>query len=152
MVVNSEDEYITAIGGNPSRFLDVEIVYPVTITQFGQTIVLNDDGDVCDFYNTLREDCANKPAHIQFFYNEGPGTPINCAYFIEYPVKITLLGTTIEIQDRQQYRDLLNASPNALNGIELVYPVSVYQVQDDDKFTFDADAEICDYLENVCQY
>lgn len=152
VVVNNEDEYIPAIGGNPSRFLDVEIVYPVTITQFGQEIVLTSDDDVCEFTKTLSEPCENKPAHIQFFYNEGSGTPSNCAYFIEYPVEIILDGTSIQIQDLEQYRAELNASPDALDNIELVYPVSIFQFQSSDEFTFEEDADICDYLDNICEY
>ena len=152
VVVNNKDEYIPAIGGNPSRFLDVDIVYPVTITQFGQQIVLNSDDEVCEFVKTLSEPCENKPAHIQFFYNEGGGTPINCAYFIEFPVEIHLDGTTIQIQDSEQYRAVLNASPGAYNDIELVYPVTIIQFEDGDEITFEEDSDICDYLENICIY
>jgi hypothetical protein len=152
VVVNNQDEYIPAIGGNPSRFLGVEIVYPVTITQFGQQIVLNNDDEVCEFTKTLSEECENKPAHIQFFYNEGGGMPSNCAYFIDYPVEITLDGTTIQIQDPEQYRAELNASPGAYADIELVYPVTIYQFEDYDKITFQQDSDICDYLENLCEY
>ena len=152
VVVNNENEYIPAIGGNPSRFLDVEIKYPVTITQFGQEIILTSDDDVCQFYKTLGEPCENKPAHIQFFFNEGGGTPVNCAYFIDYPVEIILDGAQLQIQDGQQYRDELNASPDALDNIELVYPVTIYQFEDGDEITFEEDADICDYLDNICEY
>lgn len=148
VVVNNEDEYIPAIGGNPSRFLEVEIVYPVTVTQFGREIVLESDDDVCDFHETLGEPCENKPAHIQYFYNEGGGVPINCAYYIPYPVEITLDGNTILIQDGQDYRDQLDTSPDAYDEIELVYPVNIIKFQTGRQLRFDSDDEICEYLNN----
>lgn len=149
VVINNDDEYIPAIGGNPSRFLPTELVYPITITQFGRDIVLTSDNDVCEFYDTLGEACENKPAHIQFFFNEGPGKPINCTYLIDYPVEINLNGTVIEIESRDDYEAELNASPNAYDDITLVYPVNAYNL-DGDRITFDAEPEICEFL-NDCQ-
>jgi hypothetical protein len=149
VVVNNEDEYIPAIGGNPSRFLDVEIVYPVTIFQFGREIVLNSDAEVCEFYKTLDEPCEDKPAHIQFFFNEGGGVPINCAYFIEFPLEIVLNADTIQVQSRDDYLAELN-TPNAYDEIELVYPVSAINFNSGQQISFGTDADICDYLDN-CQ-
>lgn len=148
VVINSGNEYIPAVGNNPSRIIPAEIVYPVTITQFGQEIVLNSDDDVCAFYNTLIEPCENKPAHIQFFFNEGGGVPINCAYFIEYPVEITRNGNSIEIQTRDEYLTELNTT-GAYDEIELVYPVAAFKFSDNQQVTFDSDSDICDYL-NDC--
>lgn len=150
VVLNNDSQYLPAIGGNPSRLPKAELVYPVTITQFGRTIVLNSDQDVCAFSKTLNEVCQNKPAHIQFFFNEGPGTPINCTYFIDYPVTITLNGTNINVQTRDAYIQLLNSSSNAYNNIKLVYPVTAWRFRNNQQLTFGADAEICQYLNN-CQ-
>jgi UDP-N-acetylmuramyl-tripeptide synthetase len=123
--------------------------YLATITQFGRDIVLNSDEDVCAFHETLSEDCENKPAHIQFFFRGGSGSPINCAYFIEYPVGINLNGNVIEIDSRNEYLAVLNASPTAYDDITLVYPVSAFKLNDDE-IIFGADAEICEFLNN-CQ-
>ena len=150
--VNNEDEYIQAIGGNPSRFGDVEIVYPVNITQFGQEISLNSDQDVCEFWETLVAPCEERPAHIQFFFNEGGGVPSNCAYYIDFPVTIELDGMPIQIQTNADYQSELNASPDAFDGIELVYPLTVIQFQDGDEITFASDDDICDYFNNICEY
>lgn len=152
VVVNNEGEYIPAIGGNPSRFLDVEIVYPVTITQFGREIVLNSDVDVCEFWETLTAPCEDRPAHIQFFFNEGGGVPSNCAYFIDFPVSIELDGMPIQIQSNADYLSELNASPDAYDQIELVYPLTVIQFQDGDEISFQSADDICDYFNNICEY
>lgn len=150
VVINNDDEYLPAIGGNPSQFLEVELIYPITITQFGRDIVLNNDSDVCDFNSTLDEACENKPAHIQFFFNGGPGTPINCAYFINYPLEIMLNGTTIEVATREDYLNELNASPDAYDNITLVYPVTATTFIDGEQLNFEVEADICQYLGN-CQ-
>lgn len=148
VVINSDGEYLPAIGGSPFNYLETELVYPITVTQFGLDIVLNSDADVCAFYYTLDEDCQNKPAHIQFFFNEGPGTAINCTYFINYPLNITLNGSTIQIQSRNEYLNILNSSSNAYDAIELGYPVSVQKFIGSQDLVFESDTEICDYLDN----
>lgn len=148
VVINNDDEYLPAVGGSPFNLLKTELVYPITVTQFGQNIVLNSDADVCQFYKTLDEPCGNKPSHIQFFFNEGPGTPINCTYFINYPLEVNLNGNTIQIQSRNDYLDLLNSSPFAYNGIELVYPVNVSKYIGSQQVIFGSDADICQYLDN----
>jgi hypothetical protein len=150
VVINNDSEYVPAIGGNPSRFPKGQLVYPITVTQFGRTIVLNSDQDVCDFSETLNEPCQNKPAHIQFFFNEGPGTPINCTYFIDYPVTVTLSGANIVVQSREAYRELLNSSSSAYDNIQLVYPVNAWKLTNNQELTFGTDADICQYLNN-CQ-
>lgn len=150
VVVNNEDEYLPAVGGSPFDVKPAEIVYPVTVTQFGRDIVLNSDDEVCQFYKTLDEPCENKPAHIQFFFNEGGGTPTNCAYYINYPLDIVLNGDTIQVQDREDYLDELNGSPTAFDEILLVYPVSMFRYNDDQQVTFGSDDDICDYLTS-CQ-
>lgn len=151
VVINSGDEYLPAVSvdGSPSRLLETQLVYPITITQFGRDILLNNDEDVCQFYETLSEPCENKPPHIQFFFNEGPGTPINCAYFINYPVDIVLNGETVTIPTREDYLSELNASPTAYDNIELVYPVDAFKFEGPD-VVFESDADICQYLDN-CQ-
>lgn len=153
VVINSGDEYLPAVtvDGSPNNLLETELVYPITITQFGQQIVLNNDNDVCEFYDTinLSEPCENKPAHIQFFFNEGPGTPINCTYFINYPVDIVLNGETVTIPTREDYLSELNASPTAYDNIQIVYPVDVFKFEGPD-VVFESDADICQYLDN-CQ-
>ncbi|MBK9255176.1 MAG: hypothetical protein IPM42_06770 [Saprospiraceae bacterium] len=151
VVINNDDEYLPAVtvGGNPSRLLDTELTYPITVRQFGQDIVLNNDNDVCAFYKKLDEPCENKPTHIQFFFSEGPGRPINCTYFINYPVTISLNGNNVQIQSREEYLNTLDSSPNAYNNITLVYPVSVEKLFGS-PVTFVADADICQYLDN-CQ-
>jgi hypothetical protein len=148
-VINNNNEFLPAIGGNPSRILEVQLVYPITIKQFGRDIVLNSDEDVCAFHETLSEDCENKPAHIQFFFKEGPGSPINCTYFIEYPVSINFNGNITEIDSRDEYVSLLNSAPTAYDNINLVYPVSALKFNGG-QIIFGADDEICTYLNN-CQ-
>lgn len=148
VVLNDDDDYLPAIGGSPFSYLPTELTYPITVKQFGQSIVLTSDNDVCDFYKTLDEPCGNKPAHIQFFFNEGGGTPINCAYFINYPVDIEMNGVTKTIQDRQDYLNELNSSPSAYGSINLVYPASVTKVKDGQQITFASAADICQYLDN----
>ena len=148
VVIDNDSQYLPAIGGNPSSLPKVELVYPITITQFGRTIVLNNDQDVCEFYETLNEPCQNKPAHIQFFFNEGSGTPINCTYFINYPVTVSLSGTNIVVQSREAYRELLNSSSNAYNNIQLVYPVTAWRFRNNQQLTFGSGGEICQYLNN----
>lgn len=149
VVINSDEEYLPAVGGSPFDLLKTKLVYPITVTQFGQDIVLNNDNDVCAFYKKLGEPCENKPTHIQFFFNEGPGTRINCTYFINYPVTISLNGNNVQIQSREQYLNTLDSSPTAYNNISLVYPVSVEKLYGS-LITFTVEAEICQYLDN-CQ-
>lgn len=148
VVINSDEEYLPAVGGSPFDLLETDLVYPITITQFGRDIVLTSDNDVCEFYETLDEPCANKPAHIQFFFNEGGGVAINCAYFINYPVEIVSNGATIQIQSREDYLNELNSSPNAYDNIELVYPAMMTKFSDGQQINFEADADICQYLDN----
>lgn len=147
-VLNDDDDYLPAIGGSPFNYPETELVYPISITQFGRTITLNNDDDVCRFYQTLDEDCTNKPAHIQFFYNEGAGTRISCSYFINYPVSISLNGVTKTINSRTEYISELNASPTAYSNITLNYPVNMRKYQGNQTVTFRADNEICAYLTN----
>lgn len=146
VVLNNGDEYLPAIGGL-SNIRPTEIVYPVTVTQFGREIVLNNDDDVCDLYNTLDEPCENKPAHIQFFFNGGSGSPINCAYYIDYPLEIVRNGTTIQIQSRDDYLAELN-TPGAYDEIELVYPVSAFKYSNNQRITFGSAEDICYFLDN----
>jgi hypothetical protein len=150
VAINSDSAYLPAIGGSPFNFLPTDLVYPITITQFGRDIVLNSDNDVCQFYQTLDEPCANKPAHIQFFFNEGGGTPINCAYFINYPVSMISDGDTLQIQTRNEYLTELNSSPNAYGDIELIYPVGASKFADGSQLSFGSASDICQYLNN-CQ-
>ncbi|GAB4407804.1 MAG: hypothetical protein OHK0039_10450 [Bacteroidia bacterium] len=150
VVINNDSEYLPAVGGSPSNLLPTDLVYPITITQFGRDIVLNSDTDVCQFYQTLDEPCTNKPAHIQFFFNEGSGTRISCTYFIDYPVSIISDGDTLQIQTRDAYLTELNASPNAYNDIELIYPVGAAKFIDGSQLSFGSDADLCQYL-NSCQ-
>lgn len=150
VVVNNDDEYLPAVGGSPSELLETDLVYPITITQFGRDIELNSDDDVCAFYETLGEACENKPAHIQFFFNEGGGVPVNCAYFINYPVEIVSNGVTTQIQSRDDYLSELNSSPTAYDEIELIYPASVTKSTDGQQIDFATEADICQYLDN-CQ-
>lgn len=146
IVINNEDEYLPAIGGSPFDFKPTDITYPVTITQFGRDIILNNDDEVCDFYQTLDEACENKPSHIQLFFNGGSGSPISCVYYIEYPIDVTSNGTTIQIQNRDEYLTELNA-PNAYDDIELVYPINVLTSQGA-QLVFGSDEDICEYLDN----
>lgn len=150
VVINKDDEYLPAVGGSPFDLLPTELVYPITITQFGQDIVLNNDNDVCQFYETLGEPCANKPAHIQFFFNEGAGTRISCAYFINYPFDIVSDGDTLQIQTGDEYLTELNSSPNAYGDIELLYPATATKFDDGSQLNFNSDSDICSYLNN-CQ-
>lgn len=150
VVINNNNEYLPAVGGSPFDLLETKLVYPITIKQFGRNIVLNSDQDVCTFYGTLDEPCQDKPAHIQFFFNEGPGTPLNCTYFIDYPVNITFNGSNIQVQSREEYKQVLNASSDAYDNITLVYPVSAFKFQGGQQITFGTDAGICQYLDN-CQ-
>ncbi|MCI4670490.1 MAG: hypothetical protein MRZ79_20305 [Bacteroidia bacterium] len=148
VTINSDSQYLPAIGGSPFDYKETELVYPITITQFGRDIVLKSDADVCAFYETLDEPCTNKPAHIQFFFNEGGGVPVNCAYFINYPVSITSNGNTIQIQTRDDYLNQLNASPSAYNNIDLVYPVSITKFSGGQQPSFASGSDICQYLDN----
>jgi len=147
VVINNGDDYLPAVGGNPSRIIPADIVYPVTVTQFGRDIVLNSDDDVCAFYFTLSEACENKPAHIQFFFNEGGGVPISCAYYINYPLEILRNGVSIQIQNRDEYITELN-TVNGYNEIELVYPVIANKFINGQQLDFASDDEICEYLDS----
>jgi hypothetical protein len=148
VVLNNDSDYLPAIGGSPSSYPETELVYPITVNQFGQTIVLNDDQDVCDFNESLSEDCSKKPAHIQFFFNEGAGTVSSCTYLINFPVSINFNGTQQLIQTRNDYLNILNANANAYNGITLVYPVSATKFQNNQQLTFNAASDVCQYLDN----
>ncbi len=150
VVLTQDSDYLPAIGGSPSNFPPTDLVYPITITQFGRDIVLNNDNDVCEFYQTLEEPCVNKPEHIQFFFNEGPGRPINCTYFINFPVDIVSDGDTLQIATRNDYLSELNSSPNAYDDIELIYPVSATEFTNGSQLTFGSGSDICLYLNN-CQ-
>lgn len=150
VVLNKDDDYLPAIGGSPFDYDETELVYPITVKQFGQTIVLNSDQDVCDFSESLNEDCVKKPAHIQFFFNERPGTPSSCAYAINYPVKITFNGTQRQIQTDDDYLNLLNSNASAYNGINLIYPVTAIRNQNGQTLSFTAPGDVCQYLDN-CQ-
>jgi hypothetical protein len=150
VVLNQDADYLPAIGGSPSNIPPTDLVYPITIRQFGRDIVLNSDNDVCDFYQTLDEPCVNKPAHIQFFFNEGPGRPINCTYFIDYPVQIVSDGDTLQITTRNEYLTELDSSPNAYDDIELLYPVTASQFTNGQQLLFGSGSDICQYLNN-CQ-
>jgi len=149
VVVNSGDEYLPAVGGSPFNVKPAEIVYPVTVTQFGRDIVLNNDDEVCQFYKTLDEPCENKPAHIQFFFSGGSGSPSDCAYFITYPLEIVRNGATIQVQSRDDYLAELN-TPGGYDEIELVYPVRATKFSNNQQITFGSDDAICDYLTS-CQ-
>jgi hypothetical protein len=148
VTINSDDEYLPAVGGSPFDLLEAELEYPVAVKQFGRTIVMNNDVDVCNFYKTLDEPCSNKPAHIQFFYNEGGGTPINCTYFINYPVDIDVSGTTKRINSKSDYVAILNSSSQSYQNIKLIYPLEVTKYKGSQSQIFVSDASLCDYLTN----
>jgi hypothetical protein len=144
--LNQDSDYLPAIGGNPMQPDSANLIYPITIVQFGQTIVLNSDQDVCNFYATLDESCGNKPGHIQFFFNEGAGTAISCTYFINYPVQATYNGSVLTFQSRSDYTTFLASDPNAYNGLSLVFPVTAERYQNGQTLSFTSDADICQYL------
>lgn len=148
ITLDQDDDYIPAIGGNPSRPEKATLVYPITIKQFGQTITLNNDQEVCDFHTTLSENCISKPAHIQFFFNEGGGTRISCAYFIHYPVQVDYKGKRYDIKNRGEYTSLLNNDTEVYKGLNLVYPVKATKFQNGTQLTFKANGDICTYLDN----
>jgi hypothetical protein len=148
VVLNSDDDYIPAIGGDPSRYKSAEIVYPVSVVQFGRTLVFNNDDDVCAFYETLSEPCSNKPAHIQFLHNT-VGVPIDCAFFVNYPFDVDINGTVITLNNRDEYKAELNKT-GAYDDIELVYPVTASKITNGQQITFNSDSEICDYI-NICR-
>lgn len=150
VVLNTDEEYLPAIGGSPFDYLSTELVYPITITQFGQDIILESDVDVCDFYATLDEPCENKPAHIQFFFNQGVGTAVSCAYLADYPITITTNSGNVALQTSQEYLDILNGSSTAYDDIQLVYPVSLTKLDNGQQVVCNSDGDICEYLEN-CQ-
>lgn len=149
ITINSDEEYLPAIGNDPFKPLPTELVYPITVTQFGQDIILSSDADVCQLYASLSEPCENKPAHIQFFFNEGSGTPVNCAYFIEYPVFVALNSTADTIMSIAEYNNLLSSNQNAYSDLELIYPVQAFRYKDGQMVVFDSDESICEYL-NTC--
>lgn len=147
ITLNQDSDYLPAIGNNPARIPDADLVYPVSVSQFGQTITMNSDQEVCDFHETLNEDCVNKPAHIQFFFNEGGGTPISCAYFISYPVDVDFNGTQLTMQSQSDYTTLLNGNPNVYSGLTLVYPVNATKIENGQQLSFSSDADVCQYLD-----
>jgi hypothetical protein len=149
VTLNQDSDYLPAIGGNPMRPDSATLVYPITIQQFGQTIVLNSDQDVCDFHATLDENCSNKPGHIQFFFNGGSGTPSTCAYFINFPVQGVYNGTILTFQNYTDYTTLLMNDPNVLNGLSLIFPVSIEKYSNGQNLSFNSNADICQYL-NTC--
>jgi hypothetical protein len=104
---------------------------------------------VCDFAETLNEDCVNKPDHILFFFNEGGGLPSSCTYLIDYPIQVNYNGNVINIPSFSDYTALLNSDPNVYSGLSLVYPVSANKFDNGQQLTFTADGEICQYL-NFC--
>lgn len=144
--LNQDSDYLPAIGGNPMQPDSANLIYPITIVQFGQSIVLNSDQDVCNFYATLDESCGNKPGHIQFFFNEGPGSAISCTYFINFPVQATYNGSVLTFQSRQDYTTFLTSDPNAYNGLSLVFPVTAERYQNSQTLSFTSDSDICQYL------
>lgn len=148
ITLNKDSDYMPAIGGNPSRPEKATLIYPITIKQFGQTITLSNDQDVCDFHSTLSENCTNKPAHIQFFFNEGGGTPISCAYYVNYPVQVDYKGKQYDIKSRNEYLTLLNNDTDVYKGLNLVYPVKATKFQNGTQLTFQSNGEICNYLDN----
>lgn len=149
VVLTKDDDYLPAIGGSPFSYKQTDLVYPISISQFGRTLTFTSDNDVCAFYETLNESCGNKPAHIEFFFNEGAGTPINCTYFINYPVNVSDgNGNILKMQSRADYIAALNASPNAYGSFQLVYPVSANKYSNNQNITFTSDADICQYLNN----
>jgi len=147
VVINDVDDYFAATGA-PFDLRSTEISYPVTVTQFGQEIMLSNDNDVCKFVEQLDEACENKPSHIQLFFNQAPA-PVNCAYSIYFPVEITFDSNNIELTEMDEYLEILN-TPGAYEGIELVYPIEVLNLSGGQTITFESDAGICDYLDN-CQ-
>lgn len=149
VTLNKDDDYLPAIGGSPFNYKETFLVYPISLNQFGRTITLNDDNDVCLFYESLSENCGIKPAHIDFFYNEGAGTAISCTYFIDYPVNIVdFNGNSVTVNSPSDYQAVLNASPNAYAGTNLVYPVTARKYSNNQLITFNSDADLCQYLNN----
>jgi hypothetical protein len=148
ITLNQDSDYLPAIGGNPMQPYNAGLVYPISISQFGQTLILNSDQDVCDFNATLDESCTNKPAHVQFLFNEGSGMPSGCAYFINYPVQATYNGSVVTFQNFADYTALLNSDPNVYQGLNLVYPVTAEKFQNGQSVSFSSDADICQYLSN----
>jgi hypothetical protein len=148
ITLNQDSDYLPAIGGNPMQPYNAGLVYPISISQFGQTLILNSDQDVCDFNATLDESCTNKPAHVQFLFNEGSGMPSGCAYFINYPVQATYNGSVVTFQNFADYTALLNSDPNVYQGLSLVYPVAAEKFQNGQSVSFSSDADICQYLSN----
>jgi len=146
VVLNEDDDYLPAIGGSPFSPESAVIVYPVSVTQFGQSIEMNNDQEVCDFVGTLSEPCINKPAHVQLFHNTF-GVPISCSFGVEFPMNLERNGVQITILNSDDYFAELN-TPGAYDELTLEYPVSVLKYDNGLTITFQSDTDVCDYLDN----
>ena len=147
VVINDYDDYFDNFGDPFSGIVTADIVYPISIKQFGQDRVLESDEDMCELYESLFfNTCESKPAHIQFFYSTVM-TPIDCSIQPLLPLEVTFNATTIELTSYDQYYDLLEES-GSYEGIEIVYPVSALLSASGDNITFESDDELCEFLNN----
>ncbi|MDF1698202.1 MAG: hypothetical protein P1U56_20305 [Saprospiraceae bacterium] len=144
-VINDYSDYFDNFGNPFDGIVTADIVYPISIKQFGQDRIIASDEDMCELYESLFFVCDSKPAHIQLFYSLAMA-PIDCAIQPLLPLEVIFNSTSIELTTYDQYYELLE-EPGSYDGIEIVYPVSV-QAINGGTLSFGSDDELCDFLNN----
>lgn len=147
--IADEDEYITTILNADDEF---QVIYPFTLKSLlnGDEIdVTNDDDyiaalEACGVIisDPSEEDCGSTPGHILLYFNEG-----SC-YEINYPTQVQAGGNTYDLNSNEDYFNVFAMYASQIDAIDIVYPISVTDLESGSEITFNNRDEICDYYQD----
>ena len=141
--INNKSEYFELYGQYQNQIDLIEVLYPVNATDIaGDAFTFESDQDLCDLIAEC--DLCTNPTHNRLFLNQNIGSP-SCIYEITFPVQLDVEGTVYDINDMDDYFDLLDQLGSDSYLIEVIYPVNATDV-DGNPFTFESDEDVCDFI------
>jgi hypothetical protein len=139
---------------------EIELQYPFSLENIvdGEVSVINEGDDLiaalnaCGgfFIEITPTDPCDTPAHVQLFFNaHNIFTVFDCPFSINYPVEMTVEGTSNTLNSLNDYF-VVSGAPNSINsGIVLGYPITITE-QNGTIVTLNSDEEICGYI-SACE-
>lgn len=155
ITISSQSEYAELVFSGE----EVELQYPFSLENIidGEVSVINNSDELIDAINScggiiieidpIDSACdSDTPAHILLFFNQNGPVSSPCRFYINYPVQVTLGGTTYDINTTAEYFEVYNQTNN-WNDIKLLYPASVTMYDDSSIVTFEEENDVCTFID-----
>ena len=147
ITVNNADEYSNLILSGEI----LELQFPFSLVDStGTNTVINNVDDLVNALTacginvtTLPTDCNIAPAHFLLFFNQGISA---CGHDVNYPLQIVADNVTYDVNDLGDYFDVYNLYVNNVDGISLIYPVTITMIDTGEVITFNNDDDVCTFI------